>query len=198
MKKIVITLSGITMGLMIIAGCGGTKEQIKVEQPGLAKEFANAPQWVLNPSSEIGLAAVGSAKIGPAGQQFARTEAMANGRDELARIMTVKVNNMVKNFTQVTGIGDAQTVDKVSSQISKQVASEVLNGSRQKDLWVSPGGEMYVLVIIDPTVVKEKVKENTITSYKNDEALWQQFQAKNGQEELSKEVEKEFSQSKGE
>jgi len=143
-------------------------------------------------SMEGGMAAVGSAKIGNAGMNFARTEALANGRDELARQMSVKVKNMVKNFTQSTGIGDDETVDKVSSQVSKQVANQTLNGSRQKDSWISPSSTLYVLVAVDPAIVKESIKNAVQTSFKNEQALWQQFQAKKAYDELDKEIDKEF------
>ncbi|MFH1961572.1 MAG: LPP20 family lipoprotein [bacterium] len=195
MKKAILMIGILAISPMMIIGCGATKKEIKetkVQEQGMAKEFANAPGWVLNPSVEKGLAAVGIAKAGPAGMQFARTEALSNGRDELVRIMSVKVSNMVKNFSQVTGVGNAQAVDKVASQVSKQIAAEVLNGSRQKDMWVSPSGDIYILMIVDTSLIKQAVKDGIESSCKNDAALWQQFQAKNAHEELNKEVDKEF------
>ena len=200
MKRTILMLGILTISSMMIMGCGGaikeTKET-KVQEKGLTKEFADAPKWVLNPSVEQGLAAVGSAKVGKVGMQFARTEALANGRDELARMMSVKVSNMVKNFAQVTGLGDSQTVDRVSGQVSKQVTSEVLSGSRQKDMWISPIGDVYILVVVDTSLIKQTVKDSVSSSYKNDAALAQQFQAKNAQDELNKEVDKEFGGVKG-
>jgi hypothetical protein len=124
--------------------------------------------------------------------QFTRTEALAAARDELARQMTLKVKNMVKNFTQATGIGDDEVVDRVSAQVSKQVSKQTLTGSKQKDLWISPSSELFVLVVLDPASVGEAVKESIKTSYKNERALWQQFQGKKAQEELDAEIEKEF------
>ena len=164
----------------------------------MANEFANAPKWVLNPSLEGGISAVGSAKIGKAGMQFARTEAMAHGRDELARITSVKVKNMVKNFTQSTGVADAETVDKVSSQVTKQVTNQAISGSKQKETWISPSNDIYVLVVVDASVAKDNVKQAVQTSMKNEQALWQQFQAKKANEELDKEIDKEFGAAKQE
>ncbi|WP_265823108.1 LPP20 family lipoprotein [Geovibrio ferrireducens] len=188
MKRIILAVMFVAL---VTVGCGGkSAEAPKVIDPC----FNGAPAWVLSPELEGGLAASGSAKVGPAGMQFAKTEAMASGRDELARIISLKVQNMVKNFTQVTGVGDAQTVDKVSSQVSKQVANETLNGSRQKNIWQSPCGDLWILVVLDPAVVKEQAKQAVQSSYKNDQALWQQFQAKKAYEELDKEIAKEFGQ----
>jgi len=196
-KNLVVGLFAMILALFI-ASC--SKKEVsqkaepvkKIQNSKWENEFKNAPAWVLNPESIGGLAAVGSAKIGKAGIQFARVEALANARDELARQISVKVKNMVKNFTQVTGVGDEESVDKVSVQVSKQITSQALQGSRQKDMWISPSGTLYVLVIVDPESVKELVKQQTLTSFKKDKALWQQFQAKKAYEELEKEIQKEF------
>jgi len=190
MKRMTSFLVVLILSFVIFGGCASNPS--KVEEPTLKDEFANAPKWVLNTSAEGVLSAVGSAKMSKAGMQFTRTKAMANGRDELARIMSVKVKNLVKNFTQTTGISDDETVDTVSSQVSKQVANQTLAGSRQKDLWISPSGELFVLVVLDPATVAEAIKESIKTGYKNEKALWQQFQAKKAFEELDEEIEKEF------
>ena len=55
---------------------------------------------------------------------------------------------------------------------------------------------MYVLVVLDPASIanaKNAMKEAVKTSYKNDKALWQQFQAQKADQSLDKEIEKEFS-----
>jgi hypothetical protein len=187
MKRIILALMFVSL---VAVGCGGKSTEQKIANPC----FEGAPAWVLSPELEGGLAATGSAKVGIAGMQFAKTEAMASGRDELARILGLKVKNMVKNFTQATGVGDDQTVDKVSAQVSKQIANETLNGSRQKDIWMSPCNELYVLVVLDPATVQEYAKQAVQSSYKNDQALWQQFQAKKAYEELDQEIQKEFAQ----
>lgn len=189
MKRTLYAFAVLAISSMIFGGCA---PKGKVRAPELVDEFANAPKWVLDPSMEGGLSAVGSAKMGKAEMSFYRTKAMANARDELARIMSVKVKNLVKNFTQTTGIGDDETVDTVSAQVSKQVAKQTLTGSKQKDIWISPSKELFVLVVLDPATVAEAVKESVKTSYKNERALWQQFQAKKAHEELDAEIDKEF------
>jgi hypothetical protein len=139
-----------------------------------------------------GLCAFGIARVGPAGMQFARNEAMASGRSELARMISLKVEDLTKNFTRQTGVVDNAVVDKVSEQVSKQVTKQTLAGSRANKLWVSPENNLHILMVLDPKVVKASVKEAVTTSYKNEEALWQQFQAERGYEELDKEIDQEF------
>ncbi len=191
MKKVIMfSLAGLA-SLSLMTSCGGKKEP----ETGFEGDpcLKGAPNWVLNPQVEgSSIAAVGSAKIGKAGLQFARTEALANARDELARMIEVRVKNMVKNFMQVTGVGDSETVDRVSVQVSKQVAYQTIRGSKQVSLWRSPCNELFVLVGVDPKMVKDFIKSQVETSFKNDQALWQMYQSKKAHEELEKEIEKEF------
>ncbi len=190
MKKILIGSVGLACSVLLFS-CG-EKKQAKTgfeENPC----FKGAPSWVLSPESAGSkLVAVGSAKLSKAGMQFTRTEALANARDELARMIELRVKNMVKNFMQVTGVGDAETVDRVSVQVSKQVAYQTIRGSRQQAIWMSPCNELYVLVGVDPKTVKDFIKSQVETSFKKEQALWQMYQAKKAYQELDKEIDKEF------
>jgi len=178
---------------LVLGGCMGTKTSTTINAPEEIKNaLSGAPKWVLNPKIEGGFAAVGSAKIGKAGIGFARTEATGNGRDELARNMQVTVKNMLKQFTESTGIGDGESVDKVTSNVSKQLAKQTLTGSSVSDMWISPDGTLWVLVTVDPKVGKEVLKNSVNTSYRNDEALYQKVIAKKAQQELDEAIEKEF------
>lgn len=188
MKRLIFTSLMVVMAAVFFAACGKSS----VAQQEASKYNAcleNAPAWVLAGGAEGGISAVGSAKIGAAGLSFARTEALANGRDELARILGLKVNNMLKNFTQTTGIGDSQTVDKVSASVSKQLTSQTISGSRQKDQWLSSKcGELFVLVVTDSQNVEKELKNQAISSYRNEQAIWQQMQAKNAIDEMDQAI----------
>ncbi|MBZ4647068.1 MAG: lipoprotein, partial [Clostridia bacterium] len=121
MKKTLYLVLVVLVGIFMFSGCA-KKGPEPLKNPCLE----GAPAWVIDPTMEGGLTGLGAAKIGAAGLQFARTEAIANARDEMARTLSIKVKNMFKNFTQVTGVGDAETVDKVSANVSKQVANQTL------------------------------------------------------------------------
>lgn len=178
-------------GIIALAGAC-TPKQAPVADTGMPDEYKDAPSWVFNPELEGGVSAVGTSRIGKAGFAFARNEALADGRDQLARQMSVKVQNMVKNFTQATGLGDDETVDRVSSQVSRQVANETLAGSRMRSMWRAPNGELFVWMVVEPESVRAAARDAVTTSYKNDQALWQQFQAKKAHDELDAVISKEF------
>ncbi len=182
MKKTLIFMAVLAIGCVMFVGCKSAETKT-----------SKLPSWVLVPP-EGGISASGSAKIGPAGLQLAKTEATANARDEIARSLNVRVKNMLKNFTETTGVGDDQTVDKVFTNVSKQVAKVDLSGSIVKKAEVIDE-TIYILVAVQPEVVSQvaaAMKQAAATSFKNDKALWQKFQAKKGHEELEKEIEKEF------
>jgi hypothetical protein len=148
---------------------------------------------VADPTVEGSVSEVGVAPKSAAGIQMQRTEALANARDELARKMEILVKNSFQKFQQTTGVGDAQTVDKVTKDVSKQLAKQTLSGSKQKDLWLNPStGDLYVLVVIDAKEAAAAAKTAARTSLKNDQALWQMFQSQKAQEELDRDIEKEF------
>jgi len=192
MKRTLFTLALVSLAIMLaMAGCG--KKVKKIDNVLLEEEFEHAPDWVLAEYEGKALSAVGSARIGKGGIQFARTEALTNARSELARQVAVKVRGLVNTFAQNTGIGDDQTLDAFSRQISKLVSDETLSGSREKDMWISPSSDIYVLAVFrEKREVKESVRRHVISGYQQDSAKWQEFKAKNGNEELDDEIEKAF------
>ena len=191
MKRTLIVLTLVSLSLMLVlAGCG--KKVKKIDNERFEEEYEHAPDWVLAEYDGEKLSAVGSAHIGKGGIQFARTEALANARSELARQVSVKVRGLVNTFGQQTGIGDDQTMDAFSKQVSKLVTDETLSGSREKDTWISPSEDFYVLAVLETVEVKESVRRQVISGYQQDSAKWQEFKAKNGNEELDAEIEKAF------
>lgn len=189
------TLGSIALAAVVALGfnaCGGAQPANNFDQ--CIEQGVQAPQWVCIPEVAGGVAATGSAAKSPAGTGFQRQEAMANARDALARQIAVKVKNMFKNFTQQTGVGDDVTVEKMASNVSKQVANQTLSGTAMKGRWIAPDGSMYVLVVLDPTAAVAATKNSVKTSLRNEKALWQQFQAKKAQAELDAEIEKEMGQ----
>ena len=204
MKTKLAMLSTATM--LSLSGCFGGNEATPtptisapttpVQDPNLCYEGnVQAPNWLCDPFIEGGLGAVGSAPKSPLGRSFQQTEAMANARDALARELGTKVKNMFKNFAQTTGVGENQSVEKVATNVSKQISSQNIEGARQKGRWVAPDGTLYLHVVLDPqgvAIFKEEAKKVVKTSLRNDEALYQQFVAKRGMDELDAAIDKEL------
>lgn len=181
-----IALAGLVAAT--ITGCGAAPEaKPEVADFRCKQENVLAPQWTCIPIVEGAYAGVGVAKKSAAGMGHMRTVALANGRSDLAQQIKSQVKDKVETFTRTTGNGEQETVDRVTTAVSKQVAQVDLQGSKAVDAWNAPSGDLYLLVTVPEAVVNGAVKDAVKTSFKNDNALWQQFQAKNALEDLDKE-----------
>lgn len=198
MKKTIFSLSAITLTFAVLAGCS-SKEVVQPPLPPMEPMFSQhceyatgirAPEWYCNPNIEGGMAAVGEAKTNAANDKnMQRAMAMASGRDALARQAQIKVQNLLTNWTRATGANDDQTYEANFENVSRQIAQQTLQGSRQLNRWVAPDGTLALLVgMSDSAGIKNSVK----TSLRNEQALWQQFQSKQALEELDKQLEEAF------
>jgi len=192
-KKIMSTGASLALAI-IVSGCAGQQlvpqivaDCVFPDSPEIA-----APNWVCDmPVDGISVSAVGSFRHTKAGVQFQKTQATAAARNALASQMKVHVKRLIKNYTETTGVGDDETVDTVSSDVSKQVTSETLHGSKVYRTRTNPSTKtLYVLVGMDPSQAAANAQEALKTSYKNKKAMWQRFMAKKGHDELDAELEK--------
>jgi hypothetical protein len=148
-----------------------------------------APGWVCDePIPGVEISAIGFSTKSAAGASFMKQMATADARVQLAQTFKVHVSNMVKQYAEVTGAADTETVDKVNTSVSKLITSESLVGSRLFKSKTSPSGGMYVIVGLDSANVQKAAKDSLKTSMNNDAALWQQFKAKKSQDELAAEI----------
>jgi len=184
-----IALLGLTAA--VITGCGSAAPKPAAPAaPTFACKQENvlAPKWTCIPDVPGYYAGVGIADKHPAGIAHMRKVATMNARSDLAQQIQTKVKDKISGFTQATGTGDSGTVDTVSKAITSQVAQINLSGSKPADMWTAPSGAIYMLVTVPENVVNGAVKKAAKSSFNNDDARWQQFQAS----EAYKELENEF------
>ena len=199
------------MGLAIFTGCSNKNVEpanvIKVKNnnsivvhkvckiPVNGKQV-QAPEWVCNGGDIPGyITAVGSAPESNWGYTFQRNVALTQARAEIARQLQVKIKDMIINFMDETGNKKAgRTVDGNLKQITKSVSTAMLKDSKLIDTWFAPNNTLFVLVAvpIDKNEIKTNTKKVLTSSYKNESALWQQFQSKEAEKELDQAIEKEF------
>lgn len=183
MKNSIISIAAATVIAATLVGCGG--EAPKPAAPvapaaptfGCKQENVLAPKWTCIPMIEGAYAGVGIGEKSAAGMAHMRKVAQMNGRSDLAQQIKVQVKSRMKGFTQTTGAGDSETVDKMTQAVDDQMAQVDLSGSKMADYWEAPSGNIYLLMTVPEDYINEKVNETAKTSFKNDNALWQQFQA---------------------
>lgn len=185
------SLSAIAIASIIFTGCGSNKPKKSEPKFTCQQDGVTAPEWTCNPTFKEHIAAVGIAKMNAGNDKsFQRAEAMNDGRNALASQIELKVGNMFKSYKAVTGNGQASSFDTASSQVSKQVASQTLIGSKAVSSWKHPKTkELYLLVVTPTKNVQSSLTQQVKTSFKNDEALYQKFLADQANGELTKELE---------
>jgi len=187
MKTGLLNISAVAMTL-VLAACGSDEvKQTAVpdcvfpDAPSTA-----APGWVCDePVEGVAVSAVGVAEKSAAGHSFMKNMAATDARVQLAQAMKVHVQNMVKQYAETTGAADSETVDKVNTSVTKQITDETLVGTKIFKTRTSPNGALYVLLGMDGSVAAAATENALKTSMNNDRALWQQFKAQKGQDELA-------------
>lgn len=179
-------ISVLTMSLLLTAcGSDDVKEDVAdcvfPDAPGAA-----APGWICDePVEGVAVSAVGVAEKSAAGHSFMKNMAATDARVQLAQSMKVHVQNMVKQYAETTGAADSETVDKVNTSVTKQITDETLVGTKIFKTRTSPNGALYVLLGMDASIAAAATENALKTSMNNDRALWQQFKAQKGQDELA-------------
>jgi hypothetical protein len=150
-----------------------------------------APLWVCGaPIDGIALSAVGYSEKSAAGPNYMKQMAATAARVELAQVLSVDLQNMVKQYVETTGAGDAETVDRVNSVVTKQVTDQELIGSQVLRQMPTPSGGLVVLVGLDPEKAEGVAESILRTSMKSEAALFQKLQSDKSFDELAEEIAK--------
>ncbi|PIF03831.1 MAG: hypothetical protein CSA86_04825 [Arcobacter sp.] len=191
MKSSLLKIVSAAVVASVLAGCFGSSPEKDEPDFRCKQEGQLAPKWTCNPYLEGSIVALGVAPAN-AGNDVGmqRAEAMAEGRDALANQLSVKVSTLFKSFKATTGAGVDATFDKANSKVSKQLASQTLEGSRGIETWISDKGTLYILVGVSNEPVKKEMDKAVKTSFKNDQAMYQKFLAAKASGELDAELEK--------
>lgn len=188
MKKITLSIAMVGVIALSFSGCGAKPEVEESVFDNTCKiENVDAPSWVCVPHFEDAFAGVGIAEKSNAGMAHMRKVAYANGRSDLAQQVQTQVKDKMELFTRSTGVAERETIEQVNTAVSKQVAKVDLAGSKSVGLWTAPSGALYMLVKVNKDSVNNEINKAVKSSFKNDDALWQQFQSKNALEGLEKE-----------
>ncbi|MES0326974.1 MAG: LPP20 family lipoprotein [Gammaproteobacteria bacterium] len=184
-RNSLLAVSSVALSILLTA-CGS--EEVKPvadcvfpDAPSVA-----APGWICDePVEGIEVSAVGTADKSAAGNSFMKNMAATDARVQMAQSMKVHVQNMVKQYAETTGAATTETVDKVNTSVTKQITDQTLVGTKIFKTRVSPNGALYVLLGMDKNSTATATQEALRSSMNNDKALWQQFKAQKGQDELA-------------
>ena len=190
LQKGMILLAVLLSGMIFFAGCAAQKPKPK---PGPPPEQAQCiPGWQVNPpSAEDGIYGTGIAKMQMA--SLSKKTSDARARDEVVQAIQIKVQTMMKDFLQQAGIGEQAQALQFSQSVSKQISSHVLYGCKIVKRKICPDGTWHSLALWPKNAaseLKNEIASQAKDLVKNEYALYNEFKAKNGFEELQKELDK--------
>lgn len=191
MKTLKFTLAAVAVASLV--GCSSSEpvEQASVPDctfPAPDNKEA-APMWVCTGAwPDYDLTAVGFSDKSAAGTSFMREQAILAARQELASILSTRIESSIKNFVETTGKGDSETVDAVASSVKKQITATTLVGSKPLIQTSTPSQGLAVLVGLDPETAANVATQALKASMNNEKALWQKFQSDKAFEELANDI----------
>lgn len=157
---------GLSLGLLLVAGCSSTKP-MTVATP--IQEF-QSPEWVRKGSGAVGadkgrvFYGVGSAS-GIQNPSLLRSTADNRARTELAKIFQVYTASLMKDYAVSTNAGatGVSSEEQLVEQAVKTVSGMTLSGVEIVDHWQNPATrEFFSLARLDLAAFKdnlEKAKE---------------------------------------
>lgn len=190
MKKGYISLVVATITILM-NGCAEKKEVVSV-QPQTDRctvEGASAPDWVCVGEKFDGYyTAQGYSTASRAGHGITMDRAYNEGAGKLALTISADIKAKMTSFTATTGLDKYETVDSAFEKSVKQSASLQAQEIETLRHWEHPKhGGIYLLVGVKRDNINNRVKQNTLSSFKNDAALYQIVKMKKAEAELDKE-----------
>ena len=187
MIKTFSSIALVTLIATTFSACADKDPEPTSEDFRCKQENVLAPKWTCIPKVDGTYAGVGISEKSNAGVAHMRRVALANGRSNLAQQIQTQVKDKVEVFTRATGNGKKEVIDAVSTSVTKQVAKVDLQGSRAVEQWNAPSGAMYLLVTVSESLINTEVQKAVKSSFKNDDALWQQFRSEQALKSLDNE-----------
>ncbi len=181
MIRRMLTMGATVLAVFTLVGCAGSKQKVH--------DDSGMPAFVLNPPIEPGkLYGTGIAK--KENPQLAKDVADLNAKTEIAKILGQQIANLTKQFMQESGVNAAEATE-FSESVTKSVTNQNLIGCQivKREF---ENGSMYSLACLNLTdpEVKKYVADAVTKSLAGKDALLSEFRAKQGFEDLDKELDK--------
>ena len=166
--------------LMFLISCAGSKPK-----PVTNKDL---PAWYLNPPKfDDKFVGVGDA-LRP---QFSLSKQVATerARVEVARAVETTVNSSLNDHMQASGMGMEAGATEFTESVSKSLVSTTLKGCAIEKTEIFKD-RVFVMVTYDANKAREEAKAAAREIAKNEEALYNEFKARQAFESLDKAIDR--------
>ena len=178
-NKPIISTTLLLGAILFLSNCTGGNPGSGVDGP--CDQFGK--WWINQPLAEDVIYGVGVAQ--KKSTQLARITAEKRARDQIAKQVGVKVKIIVRDFMDESGLGEAAQATEFSENVGESVANKTLEGSRVLCYKVI-AGETWCLVEYDIGKVRSATRAAAEAEARNDEALYNEFKARQGFDLLDK------------
>ena len=157
MKFRLVSILSISLLSLMLSGCFGKKD---FKDIGKLDEL-NLPTWVIDPSVQGYVAAVGIAPKTAGGIKMQIAQAEADAMANMAAQIQTNVSRVTKESMRRAGVAtggqNSEAVDSYFAQATKSLVKDIpISGAKRKNIFQSPAdGTLYIQMILDQSVVKE-------------------------------------------
>ena len=177
MKRSIFTF--LAVGLCV--GLVGCKTKPNVESDKTMFDYMQ--EQVAKISEKGGMASVGLAESKTI--PVAISKAKLAARKNLAQLVRIKIENLEKSFVEEVGEARSSEMNELFSSTTKQITDQTLQGTLPKmQKYETKDGvtTAYVLMVLNPDVIDESLKNN------NAKHMYERFRASKAFEELDKDI----------
>lgn len=179
-RRILIAMFTVAIAFsLILQNCGSSKS-------GSTEEAAlnDAPEWFLNVPTEDGFI-YGTGMAKKQNPSLAREAAIARARANVAGQVQVRVQGMLRDFMQESGVGENAQALEFTENVTKQVTDLDMQSSYIREVHLGRDGTIYALI----EYPLDAVRESALTEAQREEALYNEFKAKQSFKDLEKAIE---------
>lgn len=182
MKKLITLMLGmVLLSSFMLVSCGGGGT--------VNKGGRDVPEWFLSrEKSDDVIYGVGMSK--KSRLQLSQKAAEAAARAEISQVIETKVSTMLKDFMQDSGVGDNVRALEFTEYVTKTVSSTVQRGAAIDKTHIADDNTVYVRVAYPLNELKNQTKDAIKSNWKNEEALYNEFKAKQAFDSLDDEIDK--------
>ncbi len=163
--------------IMIFASCSSSKPTVN------SKDF---PDWYLSPPKVEGkYFGVGDAKRPQ--PSLSKSVATMRARAEISRSIEARVSSEIKQYMDASGIGSGASALEYTQEVVTSISSNVLKGSVIEKT-EAIDGTVFVLASYDLEAARKASKEALRAAARKDEALYNEFKAKNAFKEFDAKI----------
>jgi hypothetical protein len=167
------------VSVVMLMGCGGSQKATK----------GSVPEWFLNPpKSADKLYGVGKGE--KQNIQLAKEISETRAKKEIAQALSVKIQNLTKDFMSESGIGETAEATEFTQSITKTITDIQLEGCTIEKREIIDGAVWTLAIWPIDDAGRSFLKDKINAELKRREALYNQLQAKQGFEDLDKEIDK--------